>query len=132
MRCFGTHPQDVVALNNLAWLYHQRGDARALDWRVQAVKLAPQSSAVADTLGWILVESRCRGRGPGDTSQAASGPEAIPKSATTTRRHWRDRRDRQRRGEARGIVDGRAKFPSRAEAEELLLSQLAGASAEAT
>jgi putative PEP-CTERM system TPR-repeat lipoprotein len=45
-----------VLLNNLAWLYQQKNDKRALDYGERAYKAAPKSAAVIDTLGWILVE----------------------------------------------------------------------------
>jgi putative PEP-CTERM system TPR-repeat lipoprotein len=47
-------PNDATALNNLAWVYQQRNDARALDVARKAYLLSP-SPQVADTLGWILV-----------------------------------------------------------------------------
>lgn len=47
---------NVLALNNLAWLYYQEKDARAVSTAEQAYKLKPGSAAVADTLGWILLE----------------------------------------------------------------------------
>jgi Tfp pilus assembly protein PilF len=50
-------PQNVAALNNLAWLYSEAHDQRALATARQAYALAPQSPAIMDTLGWILVES---------------------------------------------------------------------------
>ncbi|MDE2576619.1 MAG: PEP-CTERM system TPR-repeat protein PrsT [Rhodospirillales bacterium] len=46
-------PQDAVALNNLAWVYQQRGDARARATAQKAYLIAPTPQA-ADTLGWIL------------------------------------------------------------------------------
>ncbi len=49
------HPENAVALNNLAWLYNERGDARGLDMAARAVELAPESAAVIDTYGWILL-----------------------------------------------------------------------------
>jgi putative PEP-CTERM system TPR-repeat lipoprotein len=49
-------PKDVITMNNLAWLYHEIGDPRAVELARRAVKLAPQSAAVNDTLGWMLVE----------------------------------------------------------------------------
>ena len=50
------NPNNVVALNNLAWTYQQAKDPRALATAEQAVKLAPDTPAVLDTLGWMLVE----------------------------------------------------------------------------
>ena len=47
-------PDNVIALNNLAWLYQQAGDPRALEIAKRAYELRPDSGAVADTYGWIL------------------------------------------------------------------------------
>lgn len=44
------------AFNNLAWLYHQAGDKRAVEMSRQAYAMAPQVPAIADTHGWILVQ----------------------------------------------------------------------------
>ncbi len=49
-----TQPENVIALNNLAWLYQQAEDPRALAIAERAYELSPGASAVADTYGWIL------------------------------------------------------------------------------
>lgn len=49
-------PNDGIALNNLAWVYQQRGDARAKATAQRAFLLAP-GAETADTLGWILTTS---------------------------------------------------------------------------
>jgi cellulose synthase operon protein C len=49
-------PRNVVALNNLAWIYHQKGDDRAMELARQAYELNPDSAAIADTYGWILLQ----------------------------------------------------------------------------
>ncbi|WP_432377821.1 tetratricopeptide repeat protein [Duganella sp. P38] len=49
-------PKQVIALNNLAWLYQQQRDPRALPYAEQAHQLAPKSATVTDTLGWVLAE----------------------------------------------------------------------------
>jgi putative PEP-CTERM system TPR-repeat lipoprotein len=46
-----------VVLNNLAWLYMERGDARALSVAERAYEVAPHNGDIADTFGWILVLS---------------------------------------------------------------------------
>jgi Flp pilus assembly protein TadD len=46
-----------VVLNNLAWLYMERGDKRALEMARRALELAPNSSDIVDTLGWILLQN---------------------------------------------------------------------------
>ncbi len=51
-----TAPNDVIALNNLAWIYAKQHDPRAEAVAQRAYQLAPGQPAVADTLGWILVQ----------------------------------------------------------------------------
>lgn len=48
-------PNNVVALNNLAWIAGQSNDPKALQYAERAVKLAPDSAAVLDTMGTLLV-----------------------------------------------------------------------------
>lgn len=48
-------PNDLVALNNLAWIYQQKGDKRAREYAQRAFEQAP-TPEVTDTLGWILVQ----------------------------------------------------------------------------
>ncbi|MEZ5549689.1 MAG: PEP-CTERM system TPR-repeat protein PrsT [Pseudomonadales bacterium] len=46
-----------IVLNNLAWLYMERGDKRALSAAQRATELAPDNPDILDTLGWVLVQS---------------------------------------------------------------------------
>ena len=50
-------PSNVVALNNLAWIYHEDGDQRAMQLAKRAYELQPENGAIADTYGWILFKS---------------------------------------------------------------------------
>ncbi|GEM_PF-1037329 len=43
-----------IVLNNLAWLYHEAGDKRAIELAQKAYDLAPRSPEIMDTYGWIL------------------------------------------------------------------------------
>jgi putative PEP-CTERM system TPR-repeat lipoprotein len=56
-------PENALVLNNLAWLYQEKKDARALPMAEKAAKLAPNSPDVSDTLAWILVQNGANGRG---------------------------------------------------------------------
>lgn len=47
-------PDNFVALNNLAWIYHQTDDLRAETMARRAFHLRPKNGSVVDTLGWIL------------------------------------------------------------------------------
>ncbi|MFE8071682.1 tetratricopeptide repeat protein [Marinobacteraceae bacterium S3BR75-40.1] len=50
-------PRNVVALNNLAWIYQEQDDPKAMDLAQKAYELSPKSAAVADTYGWILYQA---------------------------------------------------------------------------
>ena len=51
-----SNPNNLVILNNLAWSLFESRDNRALAFAEQALRLKPDSPAVMDTLGWILVQ----------------------------------------------------------------------------
>jgi cellulose synthase operon protein C len=72
----GTTPDNPAVLNNLAWLYQQLDDGRALETAQRAYRLAPNDPNVADTLGWILYNQ-------GDTARAL---ELISKAAAAAPR----------------------------------------------
>jgi putative PEP-CTERM system TPR-repeat lipoprotein len=65
-------PNHSIALNNLAILYQNTGDKRALITAEQAYKINPSSPAIMDTLGWILSEH----------GQVIRGSELIEKALT--------------------------------------------------
>jgi putative PEP-CTERM system TPR-repeat lipoprotein len=62
-RLYAENPNNVVVLNNLAWLYQQKNDDRAVTMGEKAYNAVPDSPAVADTYGWILMQR-------GDTQRA--------------------------------------------------------------
>jgi putative PEP-CTERM system TPR-repeat lipoprotein len=49
-------PDNVNALNNLAWLYLAKNDSRAISIAEKAYKNASGAAAIADTYGYILVK----------------------------------------------------------------------------
>ena len=57
-RILGFEPSvDPVCLNNLAWLYLEVGDKRALATAQHAFETSGGSAEIADTYGWILIQS---------------------------------------------------------------------------
>jgi putative PEP-CTERM system TPR-repeat lipoprotein len=56
-------PNNAVVLNNLAVLYQEERDPRALAMAEKVYKLKPDSPLYADTLGWILVQQGESARG---------------------------------------------------------------------
>ncbi len=69
-------PKHVPSLNNLAWLYHEHRDSRALATARQAHQLAPKVPAIMDTLGWILVDSGNTAEGLPLLEQAVASAQA--------------------------------------------------------
>ena len=65
--------KNPVLLNNLAWVYFQAGDGRASSKAEEAYALAPNSPAIAGTLGWVLVEKGELRRGTELLRKAAEG-----------------------------------------------------------
>jgi Tfp pilus assembly protein PilF len=51
------NPDNLEALNNLAYLYQRAHDPRARATAEQAYKLAPDNADVADTYGWVLIQT---------------------------------------------------------------------------
>lgn len=49
-------PDNVIALNNLAWVGGELGDPQAIAYAERAYRLAPQNAQVSDTLGSLLVK----------------------------------------------------------------------------
>jgi len=73
-----------VVLNNMAWALSQLKDSSAVGYAEKAYELAPQSPAIADTLGWMLFERGDTKRGIELLAQAAT---AAP-NATEIRLHY--------------------------------------------
>jgi tetratricopeptide (TPR) repeat protein len=121
-------PRDVVSLNNLAWLYFEAGDERATELARRAHALAPNAPAVADTLGWILVQDGkveeglkllgdAAARSPTDGEMQYHYAAALAKSGAGADAEARLRR----------LLAANDKFSSRADAEKLLASLSKGA-----
>lgn len=49
-------PNMPIPLNNLAWMYYEANDERALAYAEKAAAIAPNVAPILDTYGWILVE----------------------------------------------------------------------------
>jgi putative PEP-CTERM system TPR-repeat lipoprotein len=114
-------PRHVASLNNLAWLYYEARDPRALETARQAYALAPESAAVQDTLGWILVEAGKVAEGLPLLEKAASRPNASPDiqyhHAAALARAGQRQTARERLS---SILSAQQSFPAREAAENLL------------
>lgn len=114
-------PKHVGALNNLAWLYQEQHDPRALATARQAHQLAPKVPAIMDTLGWILVESGQSAEGLPLLEQAA----AAAKASADIKYHYaaalaRTGAKAQAKQQLTQLLAGQATFDNRAAAQRLL------------
>ncbi|HEY9511814.1 MAG TPA: XrtA/PEP-CTERM system TPR-repeat protein PrsT, partial [Rhodanobacter sp.] len=50
-----TYPSNIDALNNLAWIYTEQNNPKALALAERAYKLASESPGIADTYAWALI-----------------------------------------------------------------------------
>lgn len=112
---------NAMALNNLAWLYHENGDKRAIEVARRANGAAPDVAAIADTYGWILVNEGNLSEGLPILRKAAADPSAQPDiryhyAVALVRAGQRD----EARKELQQILSGEARFASAAEARKLL------------
>jgi Tfp pilus assembly protein PilF len=115
-------PKHVPSLNNLAWLYYEMGDQRALPTAREAYALAPQSAAIMDTLGWILVRLGQVAEGLPLLEKAAAPANAPAEikyhhAAALARSGAKDRAKEQ----LTQLLGTQTLFDSRAEAQQLLV-----------
>ena len=119
-KVLGTNPNNVIALNNLAWVYHDAGDPRSLKLAQRAYELAPRIPAIADTYGWFLVSDGKMEQGLSILERAARGAPDHAEIQYHLAVALVEAGDRRR---ARSILDRVLKdgsdFPARAEAERL-------------
>ena len=114
-------PDNVLVLNNLAWAYQQVKDTRALATAERAYKLKPDSAAVADTLGWMLVEQGNTARGLELLQKAVAAAPQAHEIRFHLAQAWLKAGDKAKaRSELERLLATDAKFPQRAEAMKLL------------
>lgn len=114
-------PDSVIALNNLAHLYQQEKDPRAVSTAERAQKLAPDSAIVADTLGWILVEQGKTKRSVELLQKAAARAPEVPEIRYHLAVAFAKSGDKaSARKELENLLRGDQKFAQREAAEQLL------------
>ncbi len=114
-------PGDVLALNDLAWVYSEQKDPRAESLAQRAHELAPGQPNVDDTYGWILAREGKNAQALPLLAQAAKVESADP----DVQYHYAFALVREgRRTEAQQILSSllsdKREFASRHDAERLL------------
>jgi putative PEP-CTERM system TPR-repeat lipoprotein len=114
-------PDNGVALNNLAWVYYMVKDERAAATARKAFEVMPDNAAVADTLGWVLVESGEVAEGLQILRQAVD----LSNGRAEVKYHYavglaRSGDTDQARDILQEVVSGGEEFPDRQDAERFL------------
>jgi len=77
-KALAAKPYDQTALNNLAWLYSQQDNPKALDLAERAYKANPEESGIQDTYGWILVQNGKIDKGRNMLKKAMERMSTVP------------------------------------------------------
>jgi putative PEP-CTERM system TPR-repeat lipoprotein len=114
-------PDNVLALNDLAWALHRVNDKRAQGYAERAHALAPASPAIMDTLGWICLETGQLARAlPLLQKASALAPDAGAIGYHFGLALARSGDKRGARRELERLLAAPGEFPHRAEAQALL------------
>ena len=117
----GAMPDNPVLLNNLAWLYGQKGNPKAIEIGERAYWLAPTSPDVMDTLGALYI-------GRGDTAKGlallSQAHDRAPERADIGYRYATALEKAGDAGKARGVLQKtlttKTAFGERPQAEAML------------
>jgi len=71
-------PDNITALNNLAWIYGLENNPRALTLAEEAYTLQPELASVQDTYGWILLKNNKLSEAVSILKQAAGNLPEVP------------------------------------------------------
>jgi putative PEP-CTERM system TPR-repeat lipoprotein len=120
-------PNNMIILNNLAWLYSQKHDPRAKATAQAAQSLAPKSAVVADTLGWILLAGKENAAALNYLKQASDG---SPNDSEVQYHYAVALAANGKKSDAAGAIARALKLPAPADVrvkEQTLSSQLGSA-----
>ena len=114
-------PNNVVALNNLAWVGMRLGQSDAALYAQRAFQLAPDDPRIMDTYGLVLLEREDTKEAVRVLRRAAKGaPNSLEIQAHLARALARQGHDGEAREILRRILSENAEFPERNDAEDLL------------
>jgi putative PEP-CTERM system TPR-repeat lipoprotein len=114
-------PDNIVVLNNLAWLLNEQGKPEARDLAERAYRLAPLNASVVDTLGSVVLKQGDTARGLVLLRQATNLAPQDPRMRLNLARALAKSGDKAAaRREVEQVVKRDPRPPVKAEAEQLL------------
>ena len=116
--------RNIIALNNLAWLYQIEKNPKALQYAERAYNQAPNNPAVADTYGWLLVNTGNLNKGITIIQQASvQAPQLFDIRYHLAFALHKSGREKEARKELERLLKKTTNF-SESEAAKKLLKQL--------
>ena len=92
----------AVLANNMAWLYLERNDKRAIELATKAYELAPSRAEIVDTYGWVLFRNGRQSDGLAALQQALIIAPRNPEIALHVAEALHDL---ERDGEAKSVLE---------------------------
>lgn len=114
-------PDNLVSLNNLAWLYSLINNPEAVELAERAYRINPDDSGIQDTYGWVLVQQGQVDKGWRILEQAMKKLFDVPE----VRYHYavalfKSGEKTQARKMLKRLLEQHSAFEGRDEAEKLL------------
>jgi putative PEP-CTERM system TPR-repeat lipoprotein len=114
-------PKNVLVLNNLAWLYQELGDNRAVATAERALAAGEDKPEILDTVGWIFIQNNQVNKGLVILQQAAvQAPHIAAIRVHLAEALIKAGRQAEAKKELTRLLKGKKRFAERAEAEKLL------------
>jgi tetratricopeptide (TPR) repeat protein len=105
----------------LAWIYSERGDARAIEFATRAYEAKPDDPSIADTLGWLHVRGGDAAAGLPMLQQAIRGYPNHPEIRYHLAVALADSGDRRQALDMlEALLMGNEEFANRADALDLV------------
>lgn len=116
-------PDNAMVANNLAWMYQEAGDGRAVELAEKTLDNADNNPEILDTAGWILTQNGKASKGLLLLKQAAVQAPHIPLIRLHVAQALVETGQREEaRKELKRLLSENKKFPERGDAERLLAS----------
>ncbi len=116
-------PDNPIVLNNLAWLYQEMGDKRAISTAEKTLEVAENKPEVLDTVGWIFIQNNKVNKGLVLLQQAAvQAPHVAAIRVHLAEALIKANRKDEAKKELTRLLKEKKRFAERKEAEKLLNS----------
>ncbi len=117
------HEENPIAVNNLAWLYQETGNERAVEMAEKLLTLAADNPEMTDTAGWVLLKNGQEDRALVLLQQAAlKAPNQTAIRVHLAESLIKTHRIVEAERELNRLLKNNKDFPERLEAEILLNS----------